>query len=33
VRLTIASQLKSAIVLDDHLVHTDPTGSPGFETS
>lgn len=24
VRLTIASQLKSAIVLDDHLVHTDP---------
>jgi hypothetical protein len=25
VRLTIASQLKSAIVLDDHLVHTDPT--------
>jgi len=25
VRLTIAGQLKSAIVLDDHLVHTDPT--------
>jgi hypothetical protein len=25
IRLTIASQLKSAIVLDDHLVHTDPT--------
>lgn len=25
VRLTIAEQLKSAIVLDDHLVHTDPT--------
>ena len=24
VRLTIASQLKSAIILDDHLVHTDP---------
>ena len=24
VRLTIAGQLKSAIVLDDHLVHTDP---------
>jgi uncharacterized protein YhaN len=24
VRLTIAAQLKSAIVLDDHLVHTDP---------
>ncbi|HTU58683.1 MAG TPA: hypothetical protein VMF89_09620, partial [Polyangiales bacterium] len=25
VRLTIASQLKSAIILDDHLVHTDPS--------
>ena len=25
IRLTIADQLKSAIVLDDHLVHTDPT--------
>lgn len=24
VRLTIASQLKSAMILDDHLVHTDP---------
>ena len=24
IRLTIASQLKSAIILDDHLVHTDP---------
>ncbi len=24
IRLTIAAQLKSAIVLDDHLVHTDP---------
>lgn len=24
VRLTIASQLKSALILDDHLVHTDP---------
>jgi hypothetical protein len=24
IRLTIADQLKSAIVLDDHLVHTDP---------
>jgi hypothetical protein len=23
-RLTIAEQLKSAVVLDDHLVHTDP---------
>ena len=25
IRLTIADQLKSAIILDDHLVHTDPT--------
>jgi DNA repair protein SbcC/Rad50 len=25
VRLTIADQIKSTIVLDDHLVHTDPT--------
>jgi hypothetical protein len=24
IRLTIAEQLKSAIILDDHLVHTDP---------
>lgn len=24
IRLTVAEQLKSAIVLDDHLVHTDP---------
>jgi uncharacterized protein YhaN len=25
IRLTIADQLKSTIILDDHLVHTDPT--------
>jgi hypothetical protein len=25
IRLTIADQLRTAIVLDDHLVHTDPT--------
>jgi len=24
IRLTVAEQLKSAIILDDHLVHTDP---------
>jgi uncharacterized protein YhaN len=29
-RLTIAEQLKSAVVLDDHLVHTDPVALDWF---
>jgi hypothetical protein len=31
IRLTIAAQLKSAIVLDDHLVHTDPVRLAWFQ--
>jgi hypothetical protein len=31
IRLTVAAQLKSAIVLDDHLVHTDPVRLAWFQ--